>query len=107
MSSTIQSSSALHGALQRVRETAEFKKLVNEISRGATVISISGLVSGSALALVLDSLQHATRKLFAIVAQANHDLEPLENDLRFWYCALHGQLACENEVLLLPASESD
>src|SRR5687768_18111617 len=107
MSSTIQSSSTLHGALQRVRETAEFKRLVNEISRGAPVISISGLVTGSARALALASLQHATGKLFAIVAQANHDLEPLENDLRFWYCALHGKVDCENEVLLLPASESD
>ncbi|HET6671066.1 MAG TPA: transcription-repair coupling factor [Pyrinomonadaceae bacterium] len=107
MSSTFQTSPALHGALQRVRETADFKRLVNEVSRGAQVISISGLVTGSARALALASLQQATGKLFAIVAQANHDLEPLENDLRFWYCALHGKAECDNDVLLLPASESD
>ncbi|MFZ0063052.1 MAG: transcription-repair coupling factor [Pyrinomonadaceae bacterium] len=107
MSSRLQTSTALSGALERVRETPEFKRLVEEISRGSRVISISGLVTGSARALALASLQQATGKLFAIVAQANHDLEPLENDLRFWYCALHGQADCDNEVLLLPASESD
>ncbi len=107
MSSTLQTSSALHGALQRVRETPEFNRLVNEISRGSRVISISGLVTGSARALALTSLQQASGELFAIVSQANHDLEPLESDLRFWYCGLHGKLECDNEVLLLPASESD
>ena len=107
MSSTLQTSSALHGPLQRVHETAEFKKLIAEIRSGSHVISISGLVTGSARALALASLQRATGKLFAIVSPANHDLEPLESDLRFWYCALHGKSECDNEVLLLPASETD
>ena len=31
----------------------------------------------------------------------------MERDLRFWYCALTGKTDCDNEVLLLPASESD
>ncbi len=107
MSGTLQTSSALRGALEAIRETPEFKGLVNEISRGARVISVSGLVSGAARALALVSLQRETGKLFAIVTQSNHDLEPLENDLRFWYCAYHGKTDCENQVLLMPASESD
>ena len=52
-------------------------------------------------------MQKQTGKLFAVVTQSNRDLEPLERDLRFWYCALAGKTDCNNEVLLLPASESD
>jgi transcription-repair coupling factor (superfamily II helicase) len=64
-------------------------------------------VAGSARALALAALQRETGKLFAIVTQSNRDLEPWEGDLRFWYCALAGKRRCENEVLVLPASESD
>lgn len=99
--------SILQNALQQITETVEFRRLADEIVRGAHVVSISGLVTGSARALAIASLQHATGKLFAVVAQSNRDLEPWESDLRFWYCALHGRTDCDNEVLLLPASESD
>lgn len=107
MSSTTQTTSALHNALQRVTETQEFEQLAAEIERGSRVISVSGLLAGSARALALAVLQRQTGKLFAIVTQSNRDLEPLERDLRFWYCALTGKTDCDNEVLLLPASESD
>lgn len=107
MSITTQTSSGLRNALQRVTETEEFKQLAAEIERGARVISVSGLVAGSARALALVALQRQAGKLFAIVTQSNRDLEPLERDLRFWYCALAGKTDCINEVLLLPASESD
>ena len=65
--------------------------LVTEIRRGTRVISISGLVSEPARALVLAALQRETRKQFAMVTQANRDLENWERDLRFWYCALQRQ----------------
>ena len=79
MSSKVQTTPALQSVLQRIGETPEFKRLVIEIQRGARVVSVSGLVTGSARALALASLQQATGKLFAIVAQATHALEPLEN----------------------------
>src|SRR4029450_1280825 len=107
MSSTTQTINTLQSTLQRVTETAEFKRLANEVQRGARVVSISGLVAGSARALVLVALQRETGKLFAVVTQSNRDLEPWEADLRFWYCALAGKKSCENEVLVLPSSESD
>ncbi|HEV7744052.1 MAG TPA: transcription-repair coupling factor [Pyrinomonadaceae bacterium] len=107
MSSTTQISNTLQSALRRISETPEFKRLVDEIKRGAPVVSISGLVAGSARALALAVLQRETGKLFAIVTQSNRDLEPWESDLRFWYCALAGRKHCENEVLILPSSESD
>ena len=107
MSGTIQITTPIQSVLRRIDETPEFKRVVAEINRGARVVSISGLVAGSARALVLAALQRETGKLFAVVTQANRDLEPWEGDLRFWYCALAGKGNCENEVLILPASESD
>src|SRR6267142_2037181 len=106
MSDTLQSAPILQSALQRLSEGV-FLDLVTEIRRGARVISISSLVSEPARALVLAALQRETRKQFAIVTQANRDLENWERDLRFWYCALSGKTECADEVLMLPASESD
>ena len=107
MSSAIQPLSVLQTTLQRISATPEFKRVVDEINRGGRIVSVSGLVDGSARALVLAALQRETKRLFAIVTQSNKDLEPWENDLRFWYCALAGTANCENDVLILPASESD
>jgi transcription-repair coupling factor (superfamily II helicase) len=107
MSIDLETNNILKTALQPIRETPEFKELLAQINRGARVVSISGLVAGSARALVLAALQRATGRLFAIITQANRDLEPWESDLRFWYCAFAGSSDCENEVLILPASESD
>jgi len=107
MSSTFQTTNSLQNTLRRITETPEFKRVIDEINRGARVVSISGLVAGSARALALAALQRETGKRFAIVTQSNRDLEPWEGDLRFWYCALAGKSNCENEVLILPASESD
>jgi transcription-repair coupling factor (superfamily II helicase) len=107
MSTPTQTSSPLRHALQRATEAEAFKKLAAEIERGTRVISVSGLVAGSARALAVAALQRQSGKLFAIVTQSNRDLEPLERDLRFWYCALAGKTDCNNEVLLLPSSESD
>ena len=52
-------------------------------------------------------MQRETGKTFAIVTQSTRDLEPWEEDLRFWYCALAGKDNCDREVLAIPASESD
>src|SRR6185436_6293556 len=102
MSSITQTTNVLQNNLQSICETPEFKRVIDELSRGARVVSISGLVAGSARALALAALQRETGKLFAVVTQANRDLEPWERDLRFWYCALSGAKNCENEVLVLP-----
>jgi transcription-repair coupling factor (superfamily II helicase) len=107
MSSTIESGSVLQSVLRRVTESEEYARLVAEIGRGARVVSISGLASGPARALVLAALQREVGKPFAVVAQANRDLEAWERDLRFWYCAVRGVSECEETVLMLPASESD
>ena len=107
MSSTIQSGTALQNTLQRVKDSTEFKQILDQLRRGARVISISGLVAGSARALAVAALQREVGKPFAVVTQSTRDIEPWERDLRFWYCALSGKQTCNEEVLVLPASESD
>jgi transcription-repair coupling factor (superfamily II helicase) len=107
MSSTIDNAPALEIALRRVSQTPEYQQVLSELQRGSRVISISGLVTGSARALALAALQKATGKRFAIVVPATRDFEAWERDLRFWYCALAGKEQCDREVLLLPASETD
>jgi len=104
---TTPTTTALQATLERVVETPGFQQLLKQIRNGERVVSISGLVAGSARALALAALQKETGRLFAVVTQANRDLEPWENDLRFWYCALAGKSSCDNEVLILPSSESD
>jgi transcription-repair coupling factor (superfamily II helicase) len=83
-----------------------FQRLVAEVRAGRRLINVAGL-SGSAKALALTALQHATGKRLALVSQGSRDLEDLERDLRFFYCSLREREECENEIFTLPASESD
>lgn len=93
--------------LRRITETDEYQQLVRQLRNNARVISISGLVAGAARALAVAALQREIGKPFAIVSQSTRDLEPWERDLRFWYCALTGKESSDDEILVLPASESD
>ncbi|OLE50723.1 MAG: transcription-repair coupling factor [Acidobacteria bacterium 13_1_20CM_3_53_8] len=97
----------MQSVLQRVTATGEYAHVVDEIRRGARVVSLSGLTAAPARALVLAALQREVGRCFAVVTQASRDLESWERDVRFWYCALRGKMDCEDTVLLLPASESD
>src|ERR1051325_935518 len=96
-----------NGLIEQVTETREYQRLLEELRANARVISISGLVAGAARALAVAALQRDTGKTFAVVSQTTRDLEPWEQDLRFWYCALSGSRTAEKEVLVLPASETD
>jgi transcription-repair coupling factor (superfamily II helicase) len=107
MAATTETPSVLQTTLNRVIESAECRRVIDEIKGGARMISISGLVAGPAKALVLAALQRETGKQFAIVTQAQRDLESWERDLSFWYCALHGVTEYEGAIVVLPASETD
>jgi transcription-repair coupling factor (superfamily II helicase) len=107
MSTTTESQSTLAGTLNSVIGSEEFRAVLDQINRGARVISISGLVAEPARALVLAALQRETGKQFAIVVPAQRDLEGWERDLGFWYCALRGVSQCGESLTVLPASESD
>src|SRR5215203_4736444 len=99
--------SLIKQALHQVTETVEYRRLLAEVRSNARVISISGLVAGSARALAVAALQRDSGKTFAVVSQTTRDLEPWERDLRFWYAALAGTENTSDEILVLPASEAD
>src|SRR5213593_2690336 len=107
MTVATETKSVLQNALQAFIESAECRRVIDEIQRGARVISISGMVAAPARALALAALQRETGKQFAVVVPAQRDLESWERDLSFWYCALHGITKCEQAIAVLPASESD
>lgn len=107
MSTTTETNPALQTALHSVIDSDEFRRVLDQINRGARVISISGLVAAPARALALAALQRETGKQFAIVVPAQRDLEGWERDLGFWYCALRGVSQCGEALTVLPASESD
>src|SRR2546427_13060325 len=107
MGITTETNSTLQGSLQSVIDSAECRRVLDQIRRGAGTVSISGLVAGPARALAVAILQRETGKQFAVVVPAQRDLEAWERDLTFWYCALHGITECEDAIAVLPASESD
>jgi transcription-repair coupling factor (superfamily II helicase) len=107
VSSSTQQFSTLQQTLQQIAETREYQRLVEVLRANSRIISISGLVAGSARALAIAALQRETGKTFAVVSQTTRDLEPWESDLRFWHGAFAGRETEDAEVLVLPASETD
>src|SRR6267142_876974 len=107
MSTTTETTSVLQNTLNSVANSAQFQRVLDNIRRGARVVSISGLVAGPARALALAALQRGTGKQFAVIVPAQRDLEDWERDLNFWYCALRGVAEGKDAVTVLPASESD
>src|ERR1041385_7295679 len=97
----------LSATLQSTADSEEFRRLIDQLNRGARVISIAGLVAAPARALALAALQLKSKKKFALVVPAQRDLESWERDISFWYCALRGVSDCGEAVAVLPASESD
>jgi transcription-repair coupling factor (superfamily II helicase) len=91
---------------QRLEENENFRRLVAEARAGRRLLRIAGLASG-AKALALVALQRVVGRRLAVVSLRDSDLEDLERDLRFFYCHLSGRAECENEIFILPASESD
>jgi transcription-repair coupling factor (superfamily II helicase) len=107
MTQAIEPRSTVQSALQTVIESAEYRRVLDQINLGARVISISGLVAGPARALALALLQRETGKRFALTVPAQRDLENWERDISFWYCAIRDVTDCGESVAVLPASESD
>ncbi|HEU0185457.1 MAG TPA: hypothetical protein VFS27_09085, partial [Blastocatellia bacterium] len=91
---------------QRFEEHENFQRLVAEARAGRRLLRVAGLAKG-AKALAVVALQRAIGRRLAVVSLRDSDLEDFERDLRFFYRQLHGRTECENEIFILPASESD
>ncbi|MGE0130682.1 MAG: transcription-repair coupling factor [Blastocatellales bacterium] len=91
---------------QRVEEDEKFQRLVAEARAGKRLLRVAGLVNG-AKATTLVAFQRTIGRRLVVVSLKDRDLEDLERDLRFFYCQFTGRTECENEIFVLPASESD
>jgi transcription-repair coupling factor (superfamily II helicase) len=67
---------------------------------------ISGL-SGSARALMLAALEKKTSRRLVFVARSNSEVEEIQPDVEFFYCAINGLDSCPSHIVTLPALESD
>lgn len=97
----------IQAILNRVTESDEFLKLLTELKRGSRVLSLCGLTSEPASALIIASLQKEIAKPFVIVVESNSDLENIEKDIGFWFRALDENNDSKVRILTLPAFESD
>ena len=93
--------------IEQITHTSDYRKLLAEVRADRRVISISGLVAGSARALAVAALQRDTGKTFAVVSHTTRDLESWERDLSFWHSALTTKETTDKDILVLPASETD
>jgi transcription-repair coupling factor (superfamily II helicase) len=93
-------------SFQRFEVDENFQRLVAEIRAGRRLVQIAGL-GGGAKALMLAALQRATGRRLAVVSLKGSDLEALERDLKFFYCALNNRAECDNQLFTLPSSETD
>src|SRR5918999_985071 len=88
MSKSVESVPVLQGALRRVLEGEEYRRLAAAVAGGKRVVSVAGLTSAPARALALAALQRETGRRFAVLVAANRDMEAWERDLSFWCAAL-------------------
>src|SRR5436305_13981514 len=93
--------------LKQITESREYQRLLAELRANARVISISGLVAGAARALAVAALQRDSGQTFAVVSQTTRDLEPWERDLQFWSSELSGEESSDEDILVLPPSQTD
>src|ERR1044072_1797810 len=107
MSSSVKSGSLLQGALRRVMEGEEYRRLAAAVSSGARVVSVAGLTSAPPPALALAALPRATGRRFAVLVAANRDMEAWERDLSFWCAALGAGAGDCEAVLSLAAAAGD
>jgi transcription-repair coupling factor (superfamily II helicase) len=95
---------------ERATQNADFQRLSNEIRRGSRLVSLAGLTSGAAKALILAALQQETNKTFVVVAETNRDLEDWNADLCTISDFEENKSKIENrksKILTLPSSDSD
>ena len=84
----------------------EFARLTEELASGQRRLMVSGL-AGSARALVLAALEKRLRRRLIFLSRSNKEVEAIQADVEFFYCALNGVDRCEESVLTIPALEND
>jgi len=94
------------GIYGRLFESSEFEQLASEINGGRRTVVVSGL-AGSARALVVVALEKKLGRRIIFVARSNREIEELQSDIDFFYSAINGVTAGDQNVLTVPALETD
>jgi len=90
----------------RLFQSAELAQLESEIRFGRRVVILSGL-AGSARALLLAAIEKRIGRRIVFVARSNREVEEIQSDVEFFFCALNGTGSSEQSVLTIPATETD
>ncbi|HXU08044.1 MAG TPA: hypothetical protein VN743_03535, partial [Blastocatellia bacterium] len=85
---------------------SELAHLASEVSSGRRVVVLSGL-AGSARALILNAIEKQLGRRVVFVARSNREVEEIQPDVDFFYCALNGGSPSDQSVLTIPAVEAD
>ncbi len=89
----------------RLTESSEMELVASLIDAHRRVV-ISGL-SGSARSLALVALEKKISRRLVFVSSSNREVEEVQNDVEFFYCAMRGLDTCSSQVVTLPALEAD
>jgi len=87
-------------------QSAEIDRLAAEIKAGRRVVVLSGL-AGSARALILTAIEKQLGRRVVFVARSNREVEEIQPDVDFFFCALNGAASSDQSVLTIPAVEAD
>ena len=91
----------------RLAENNALQLLIDQVKAGARIVSLAGLTSTAAKAMILDALQTATDESFAIIAASNEELETWSCDLAFWRTVGTSLDPSRAGVVSLPSFETD
>jgi transcription-repair coupling factor (superfamily II helicase) len=91
----------------RLAENSSLRQLIDRVNSGARIISLSGLTSTAAKAMVLNTLQSETGRSFAVVTASNEELDTWDCDLTFWRSTASKDKPSPDSILTLPSFETD
>jgi transcription-repair coupling factor (superfamily II helicase) len=106
MSANIATENYYQEIFNALLDSAALNELVAEFGKGQRAVVLSGL-AGSARSLVIAALAKRLRRRIVFITRSNREVEDLQPDLEFFYCALNGLDSCEAQVLTIPALETD
>jgi len=90
----------------RLFQSSEIDHLASLVGPARRAVIVSGL-AGSSRALILAALEKKINRRIVFVCRSNREVEEIQADVEFFYCALNGVDSCATSVLAIPAVETD
>jgi transcription-repair coupling factor len=106
MSANVTTGNYYQEIFETLFESAALNELAAGLAQGQGALVLSGL-AGSARSLLIAALEKKLRRRVVFITRSNREVEEIQPDLDFFYCALNGLESCEEQVLTIPALETD